>query len=128
MPIVRISMVRGRGAAERRAVSDAVHEAFVEAFKIPDGDYNHIIDERDGADFIRSGSKTDAFVLVEATVFPGRSAEAKKRLYERIAARLGALGIAPSDTVVILNEPAMEDWGLNGKPGTETRIGFKIDV
>jgi len=128
MPIVRIAMVRGRSADERRAVSDAVHAAFVEAFKIPDDDYNHIIEEHDGADFIRSGAKTGAFVLIEATVFPGRSAQAKKVLYERIAARLGDLGVPPSDIIVTLNEPPMEDWGLNGKPGSETRVGFKIDV
>jgi phenylpyruvate tautomerase PptA (4-oxalocrotonate tautomerase family) len=128
MPIVKITMIRGRSAAERRAVSDAIHSAFVEAFKIPESDYNHVIDEREGSGFIRSGAKTDAFVLIEATVFPGRSSAAKKLLYERIAARLGELGIAGSDTLTILYEPQLENWGLGGKPGTEARPAFKLDV
>jgi phenylpyruvate tautomerase PptA (4-oxalocrotonate tautomerase family) len=70
------------------------------------------------------------FTLVEATVFPGRSAEAKKQLFAAIARNLeAAAGVDPADVLVVLHEPPLECWGIRGgKPATEVAIGFKLDV
>ncbi len=40
MPHVRIEVIAGRTPAERRALLDAVHQALLEALKIPDRDNN----------------------------------------------------------------------------------------
>lgn len=51
---------------------------------------------------------------VEVTMFPGRSAEDKRALYEAIVAALGAVGVKADAVTVALHEPALENWGVRG--------------
>ena len=67
--------------------------------------------------------------LIEITAFPGRSAEAKRRLYEAIVRNLAAEGVPAQDVLVVLTEPPMENWGMRGgKPASEVDLGFRVDV
>lgn len=69
------------------------------------------------------------FVLVEITMFPGRSREAKRPLYRAIVQNLSALGIASQDVLIVLQESVMEDWGIcGGIPADEVDLGFRVDV
>jgi phenylpyruvate tautomerase PptA (4-oxalocrotonate tautomerase family) len=65
-------------------------------------------------------SSSDDFVLVEVTMFAGRSSQAKRDLYQALVRNLGELGIAPTDVFVVLQEPPMENWGIRG--------GFEVQV
>jgi phenylpyruvate tautomerase PptA (4-oxalocrotonate tautomerase family) len=47
MPHVRIDIVRGRSLDERRRQFQAVHDALVEAFRIPDDDRTQRIVEHE---------------------------------------------------------------------------------
>ena len=63
------------------------------------------------------------------TVFPGRSFEAKKKLYQTIVKNLGDLHIQPNDILIVLKEPPLENWGIRGgHPANEVDLGFKLDV
>jgi phenylpyruvate tautomerase PptA (4-oxalocrotonate tautomerase family) len=42
---------------------------------------------------------------------------------------LGALGIAPDDIFIVLNEVALENWGIRGGvPASEVELGFKVNI
>jgi phenylpyruvate tautomerase PptA (4-oxalocrotonate tautomerase family) len=128
MPIVHVHVRAGRTAAEKKALLDGVHAALVEAFRIPDPDRNQLLHEHAAADFeTRPG---DGAVLVELSVFPGRSPEAKRRLYEAIVRNLerGAR-VDPAKVLVVLHEPPLENWGIRGgKAATDVQLGFELDV
>ena len=129
MPLVTISVLSGRTVSEKQALSGAIHDALIEAFKIPADDYNHRIAEYDAANFLRPPGKSDRYVLVEMTVFPGRSAAAKANLYKGIVDRLERLGIPRFDVLIVLNEPPMANWGVRGGlPGDSVDIGFKLTI
>jgi phenylpyruvate tautomerase PptA (4-oxalocrotonate tautomerase family) len=129
MPLVTISLLRGRSEVEKRQVSDHVHRALVEAFKIPEDDFNHRRAEYDTKDWTLPGNRSDKFVLIEMTVFPGRSREAKRRLYQGIVTRLESRGIPGNDVLIVLNEPPLENWGIHGgRLADETEIGFNVNV
>ncbi|MGW4026915.1 tautomerase family protein [Streptomyces sp. NPDC005009] len=51
---------------------------------------------------------------VEVTMFPGRSAEDKRALYQAIVAGLGSVGVKADAVTVALHEPALENWGIRG--------------
>jgi hypothetical protein len=73
--------------------------------------------------------KTENFVTIEMTVYPGRSLQAKKALYREIVSRLQKLEIQGDDILMVLNEPSLENWGIRGgHPASEVDIGFKINV
>ena len=111
-----------------RNISDDVHEALVDAFKIPQDDYNHRIIKLDPARFIHSERQNDRCIFINIFIFPGRSKDAKRKLYAGIYERLGRRGIKESDLIVVLNEPSLENWGIKGKPGDEVDIGFNLNV
>lgn len=127
MPIVHVHVAAGRSPAARKSLLDGVHAALVEAFKIPESDRNQILHEHASEHFeSRHGA---GFTLVEATVFPGRSSEAKRLLFAAIARNLAAAGVDPAKLVVVLHEPPLESWGVRGgKPASEVALGFKLDV
>lgn len=128
MPVVHIHVARGRPAGERKAILDGVHAALVEAFRIPDHDRNQILHEHDLEHF--ESGKGPAFTLVELTVFPGRSDDAKRALYASIVRNLEASpGIPPEKVLVVLHEPPLVSWGVRGgKAASDVELGFKLNV
>jgi 4-oxalocrotonate tautomerase family enzyme len=129
MPLVRIDMYKGRSAQEKKVILEAVHRALVSAFKIPENDRNQRIYEFDEADFERRSTRSKAFLIIEITAFQGRSREAKKRLFATIVENLSAqTGISPSDVMIVIHEPPLENWGIGGKPADEVNLGFSVKV
>jgi phenylpyruvate tautomerase PptA (4-oxalocrotonate tautomerase family) len=129
MPLVRIEILKGRTASERKRLLAAVHDALVEAFSIPEDDRTQRIVEHDAEDFEIPPGATDRYTLVEITAFPGRSVPTKRRLYQAVVRRLEALGVPSSDILVVVHEPPMENWGIRGgKPASEVDPGFRVDV
>jgi phenylpyruvate tautomerase PptA (4-oxalocrotonate tautomerase family) len=129
MPLVRISLLKGRSPEEKKILSGEIHAALVESIKIPQTDFNHRINEYAPGDWQLPPGKTEKFVLVEITMLPGRSKEAKRNLYKGIVRRLEALGIPTTDILIVLTEPPLENWGIRGgAPADEVDIGFELKV
>ena len=62
-------------------------------------------------------------------MFAGRSIDTKRRLYEAIVRRLAELDVPASDVLIVVHEPSMENWGVNGgSPASEVDLGFRIDI
>lgn len=129
MPLVTITMIKGKPEKIRKSILDAVHVSLVSAFKIPDTDRNQRIIEIDAENFEYPQGKSDCFITIEMTVFPGRSVEAKRMLYKDIVTRLEAIGIPPEDILIVLNDPPLQNWGIRGGyPANEVDIGFDLHV
>lgn len=129
MPLVRINRRQGRPPAENRRLLDAVHEALVEAFKIPDADRHQLLLEHAAAAFEITADRTEAFTLVEMVAFPGRSPAAKRALYQSLARRFEAAGVSPADLFVVLTEAPLENWSpRNGISSADQKPAFKLDV
>ena len=130
MPLVKVSLRKGKSPDYKRAVLDGIHAAIVETFVIPDHDRHQQIYELDKDNFEIPSTKSNNFVVVEIIAFQGRSFEAKKKLYSAIIRNLSSSpGITGDDILIILHEPTKENWGIHGgKPASEVDVGFKIDV
>jgi phenylpyruvate tautomerase PptA (4-oxalocrotonate tautomerase family) len=129
MPLARIEVRKNRPAEEAAAIMEAVYQAQREALKVPEGDRQIRYVEHKPAYFSVPPGKTENYTLVEITLFPGRSLEAKRNLYKSIVKRFGALGIAPSDIFIVLYEPPLDNWGLRGGiPASEVDLGFNLNV
>jgi phenylpyruvate tautomerase PptA (4-oxalocrotonate tautomerase family) len=129
MPLAKIEVRRSRPASEVKALIDAVYQAQREALKVPEGDRQIRYIEHKAEHFAVPPGKTENYTLVEITLFPGRSLDAKRILYRSIVRRFGELGIAPTDIFIVLNEPPLDNWGIRGGvPASEVDIGFKLTV
>ena len=129
MPLVRIEIVKSRSLEERGQLFQAVHDALVEAFRIPDDDRTQRIVEHDPDNFEIPPGSSDRYTLIEITAFPGRSAEAKRNLYRALVQRLGEIAIDPMDVSVVILEPTPESWGVRGgRSAAEVDLGLSLDV
>jgi phenylpyruvate tautomerase PptA (4-oxalocrotonate tautomerase family) len=129
MPLVRLNRRAGRPAEENRRLLDAVHAALVEAFQIPEADRIQILIEHNAAAFEIPADRTPAFTLVEIVAFPGRSTEAKRKLYQSLARRFEAAGVSAGDFFVVITEPPLDNWSpRDGVSSADLRPSFKLDV
>jgi phenylpyruvate tautomerase PptA (4-oxalocrotonate tautomerase family) len=108
---------------------EAVYQAQRDALQVPEGDRQVRYVEHKPEHFAVPPGKTENYTFVEILLFPGRSLEAKRRLYRGIVSRFEALGIAPADVFIVLLEPPLDDWGIRGGvPASEVDLGFRLDV
>jgi phenylpyruvate tautomerase PptA (4-oxalocrotonate tautomerase family) len=130
MPLVKIEIIKGKSKEYKKAILDGVHDALVETIKIPDYDRFQRIYELDLDNFEVPKSKTYNVTLIEIVMFKGRSFESKKALYKAINRNLKLNpGIIGDDIIIVLIEPLLENWGINGgKPANEVELGFNVNV
>jgi hypothetical protein len=79
VPHVRIEIVKGWSLEERQRLFQVVHDALMEAFRIPDDDRTQRIVEHEPENFEIPPGSSDRYTLIEITAFPGRSADAKRK-------------------------------------------------
>ena len=116
MPLVKINLIKGKTTEYKKTVFDCVHQGLIEALGISDWDRFQRIIEFVRSDFEAPAEKSDNFMIIELTIFPGRTKEQKKSAIEIITSKLvKALSIAPEDVFIIINEPPLENWGMAGK-------------
>jgi phenylpyruvate tautomerase PptA (4-oxalocrotonate tautomerase family) len=129
MPNVTIEVRKRYAKEQEEAIIDAVHQALMEAIKIPEWDRTIRLIVHEPHRFATPPQKDDRYTLVEVDLFSGRSLDAKKALYRAIVNNLGRLGIPTDHIKVLLRESAAENWGVRGGvPASEVDLGFKVDV
>jgi phenylpyruvate tautomerase PptA (4-oxalocrotonate tautomerase family) len=118
MPLVRIDTIEGRGDATLAAIGDAVHQALVECFSVPERDRFQVITEhrRDRLIYNRAYlgvDRTDEIVLVQVFLSTGRSDELKTAFYARTAQLIDEHAqMRPEDVFITLVENTRADWSF----------------
>ena len=129
MPLVKIETRKSWSTSQKKKIMEAIHSAMRKALKIPENDRDIRFHEYHPEDFQVSPDKTENYILVEISMFTGRSLQAKKELYQGIVANLGKQGILASDVFIVLHEVPLENWGIRGGiPASEVDLGFKVGV
>ena len=122
MPLVRISLRQGTSVEYRKALSDGVHRAMIEAIAIPPDDRFQVITEYLPEELIYDPQflgvhRSDHVVFVQITMSFGRKPQQKRRLFKRMAEILAqAPGLPPQDLFINLVETSWENWSFgNGE-------------
>ena len=115
MPIVRIDVQSGKSTAYKRAILRGVRSALTVALGAADERVMQRIIETPAEDIDITESSSDALVVIEISMLPGRGADLKSKMYEAIVANLSAdPGIHSRDIMVVVNEPSAECFALAG--------------
>ncbi|NTH16622.1 tautomerase family protein [Agrobacterium rhizogenes] len=117
MPLMKIHVLKGRSEVEIGELLDAIHDAMVRAFRVPDRDRYQILNEHDASHFraLDTGldiPRTEKFVMLEVVTRPRSQAE-KLSFYEILAKGLSTkCGIASSDLMVSVTQNTDDDWSF----------------
>jgi 4-oxalocrotonate tautomerase len=118
MPLVRISLAKGKPAHYRRLVGDAIHRALVDAAGVPALDRFQLITEHEPGDLVYDSTylgiaRTSDLVIIQITLSVGRTLEQKRALYGKIAANLAdVVRLRPEDAWINLVEVSKENWSF----------------
>ena len=124
MPLVHISLRKGKSPEYLRSVADAVHEALVAQANVPRDDRFQVIQELDDDALIAHPSyggvnRSKDLVIIEIIFNLGRTIEIKKNLYADIAKRLqNAADVRPDDVMISVVEVVKENWSFGGGRAT----------
>jgi phenylpyruvate tautomerase PptA (4-oxalocrotonate tautomerase family) len=129
MAQVKIFGLRSSLDEVRTGLSAAIHSAVMDAFSYPAEKKFHRFIAIDPTDFIYPPDRSDRYIIIEFSIFEGRSIEAKKllikRLYEFIPQQTGIL---PQDIEITIFETPRHAWGIRGLPGDEVGLTYKVEV
>jgi phenylpyruvate tautomerase PptA (4-oxalocrotonate tautomerase family) len=118
VPLVRISLLRGKPEGFGRKVGDVVYRAMRDTLNVPDKDKFQIITEHAPGTLVYDADyldieRGDGFIAIQITLTEGRIVEAKKSFYRRVAEDLRReLDVRPQDVFVNLVEVKKEDWSF----------------
>jgi phenylpyruvate tautomerase PptA (4-oxalocrotonate tautomerase family) len=121
MPLVTLTVRRGKDAAFKSAVLEGVHAALV-ASGVPPADRFHRVLELSAEDFRYDASypdlptpRTDDFVLIEVLLSAGRSVKIKRKIAsDLIAALRESPGLDPENVMLVFEETTWESWSFGG--------------
>jgi phenylpyruvate tautomerase PptA (4-oxalocrotonate tautomerase family) len=118
MPLVRISLRRGKSAAYLAALRDGIYEAMRETFDVPEDDRFILIHQHDDGEFdcdpnYLGIARSDDLVIVQIACNNTRTVAQKQAFYRCVAEKLAAgPGLRPEDVFINLLETAKENWSF----------------
>lgn len=129
MAQVKIFGLRHSLENSRTAISQAIHSSVMEAFEYPPEKKFHRFIALDKEDFIFPQDRSEHYIIIEISIFEGRSAQAKKTLIRLLYERIPQLsGITPQDIEITIFETPRHSWGIRGMPGDEVGLNYKVEV
>ncbi|BCI80373.1 putative tautomerase YrdN [Mycolicibacterium sp. TY66] len=117
MPLLNLTVVRGRTPEQIRQLLDSAHAAVVEAFEVPETDRYQVVDVREPDDVVAQDTglgfeRSDQLVIIQV-VSRRRTAEMKQRFYELLAEHLHRdCGLDAKDLIVSITENGDADWSF----------------
>ena len=118
MPLVRISLLKGKSKEYIRAISDGVHRALIDTYNVPPDDHFQLIHQHEPEEFVYDAGylgihRTDDVVFIHIVAGNWRDTATKKAFYKAIADRLvGNPGLRREDVQVILSPNARDEWSF----------------
>ncbi len=123
MPLITITLHKGRTSSEKRAIADSIHDALVQS-GIPQTDRFQRFLELSADDFIYdptypnlADARSEKFIIIEILLSVGRSVKVKKELLKTLISNLKErASISPNDVMVVFKETQWENWAFaNGE-------------
>ncbi|NJD06323.1 MAG: tautomerase family protein [Methylococcaceae bacterium] len=112
MPLVTISILKGKSPEYIKAVADGINSAVIETMGFPEDDRYQIIHQLD-PECLQLQTREGDRVMMHLVMRAGRSNKAKQAFYQKVAEKLSANpGINPANIVIAITENHDIDWSF----------------
>ncbi|HEY0247072.1 MAG TPA: tautomerase family protein [Gryllotalpicola sp.] len=111
MPLITVDLPRALYDEKHEEISAGIHQAQIDALKIPADDKFQIFTPYDSEHApTRFGTDRPGQIIVGVTMVHHHTIEEKQELYTQVMVQLGRLGIDPGDVHIPLAENNYHDW------------------
>lgn len=128
MPSTKIETRAGWLGGRHQALIAAVHRALVEGISIPEDDRHVRIVEYLQHSFAAAPHNGPHYMIIEISMFAGRSVDAKRRLCRALAREVAAFDVPATDLSIIIHDVPRENWGIRGAFAADIDLGFEVNV
>lgn len=110
-------------------ISDAIHQALVTSLNYPVYKKFQRFILLEKSQFIYPDDRSEDYLIIEISMFAGRSTQTKKLLIQTIFDHIQRFcGIAPHDVEITIFETPRENWGIRGINGADLELNYKVDL
>ena len=128
MPSTRIDTQRGWIKGRQLEIIEAIQCVLVDVIKIPTDDRNIRLFEYDSDSMIVPAGKSQSYMMIEVSLFEGRTDATKISLFAALAEALAQFGIVKTDIDVMLNEIPRNNWGIGGVSANNIELSYQIAI
>jgi phenylpyruvate tautomerase PptA (4-oxalocrotonate tautomerase family) len=112
MPLVTISILKGKSPEYIKAVGDSINQAVIETMGFPDDDRYQIIHQLDSA-CLQLQTRDEDRIMMHLVMRAGRSNKSKQAFYQKCTEYLAkAPGIKPANVLITITENHDIDWSF----------------
>ena len=114
MPLIEVHLARTTFADHRKEISEALHDAQIEALGIPADDRFQIYTPHEDDELVfddgYNGVDRQALVTIRVTAVHMYSTATKSLFFQSVVKHLEPIGIRPQDVLISLVENGFDDW------------------
>lgn len=126
---IKIYGLKDRLNPIKETLSNVIHSCMVEALGFPPDKKFHRFFPMNKEDFYYASGRSEAYTVIEISMFEGRTVEAKKHLIKILFDHIHSeLNISPQDIEITIFETPKHNWGIRGLPGDELTLNYKVNV
>lgn len=129
MPTTKIYGRRSTIGPMQHTLSDIIQSCVADGLKFPSEIRLQRFFLMDDDDFLHGEGRSDNYLVIELSMFEGRSVETIKGLinmmYDRITA---GTPIERRDIDITIHEVPRHCWGLQGEIGDEKDLAYKVSI
>lgn len=112
MPLVTISILKGKSPEYIKAVGDSINSAVIETMAFPDDDRYQVIHQLD-SDCLQLQERNEDRVMMHLVMRAGRTNKAKQAFYKKVVENLSkSPGIMPANVLITITENHDIDWSF----------------
>ncbi|MEH2267638.1 MAG: tautomerase family protein [Nostoc sp.] len=110
-------------------LSNIIHASVIEVLQLTPEKRFHRFFSLDKSDFFYPSDRSDNYLIIEISMFEGRSVETKKQLIRLLIKNISEkLNISVCDIEITIFETPKYNWGIRGLPGDELILNYKVEV
>jgi phenylpyruvate tautomerase PptA (4-oxalocrotonate tautomerase family) len=129
MAQIKIYGLRSQWSHFKAQLSDSIHACAIDALGLPAEKRFHRFLWLADEEFVFPADRSPRYLILEISMFEGRSIETKKQLIRTLFERLEReLNLAPQDLEITIFETPRENWGTRGQPGDELTLSYRVEV
>ncbi|MGD1906759.1 MAG: tautomerase family protein [Leptolyngbyaceae cyanobacterium] len=110
-------------------LSEVIHRCAQTALGLPAEKRFHRFMGLEREDFYYPSDRTEQYLILEISLFEGRSVGTKKQLLRLLMQSIHAeLQIPLNDIEITIFETPKANWGIRGLPGDELSLNYAVDI